>query len=361
MVETIGYIGLNHSHRSLYLESLAQLPVEITCACEPDKSFDLDRIDNLNLDRISLYRDPDALLGEEDIDLAWVTLSNKATAPVVETAVKRGIDVFAEKSLARTATELAPVAEAAQRADATVGTAYFNRASPVHRELRYRRSSGFFGDLRAFGANLFTNKLTSRLQSAQQPDYLYNLEEAGGGILQWLGCHYLDLFEWILNDPVERMNAQLTYGDTATDIEDGATVQMETCSGAQGTLQLGYYLRAASGLRGDAAAGPDIEPMHIYGMDGSAVVASDGATVRLGADVPEWDSAPTRTLLFEEPATPGYGGQAGLDYINALFEVCRGNDNELVATIGDELRVLQLLDAAYESAKTNEWVEPELH
>lgn len=359
MVETIGYIGLNHSHRSLYLESLAQLPVEITCICEPDDSFDVTRVDGIDFDDVTLYRDPVALLDEEVIDLAWVTLPNRTTTTVVEAAIERGVNVFSEKSLARTKDELEPLVEMADRADVTVGVSYFNRASPVYRDLRDRRADGFFGDLRAFGANLFTNKLTTRLQSDQQPDYLYDIERSGGGIVQWLGCHYLDLFGWVLDDPIERVNAQLSHGDAGADTEDGATIQVTTESGAQGTLQLGYYLRAASGHRGDAAVGPDIEPMYVYGMDGSAVVASDGQTVRLGADVPEWDSAPVRTVSFEPADAPGYAGQAGLDYITAFFDLCDGAGSDLVATIDDELRVLRLIDAVYESAETDEWVVPE--
>lgn len=359
MVETIGYIGLNHSHRSLYLESLAELPVEITCVCEPDESFDVKRVEGIDIDDVTLYHDPVILLDEEQIDLAWVTLSNKMTTPVVEAAIERGVNVFSEKSLARTGNELEPVVEAAEDTDTNVGVSYFNRASPVYQELRDRREDGFFGDLRAFGANLFSNKLSTRLQSGQQPDYLYDPKEAGGGIVQWLGCHYLDLFEWILDDPIEQVNAQLSDSDAGADIEDGATIQVETDSGAQGTLQLGYYLRAASGHRGDAVVGPDIEPMHIYGMDGAAVIAADGQTVRFGADTPEWDSAPVRTVSFERVDAPGYAGQAGLGYIGEFFDMCEGKDSDLVVTIDDELRVLRLIDAVYESAQTGEWISPE--
>ncbi|MEF8813717.1 MAG: Gfo/Idh/MocA family oxidoreductase [Halovenus sp.] len=359
MVETIGYIGLNHSHRSLYLKSLAELPVEVTCVCEPDESFDLSRVEGIDTDDVTLYDDPVTLLDEETVDLAWVTLSNRRTTPVVEEAVERGVDVFSEKSLARTGDELEPLVAAAAHTDVTVGVSYFNRVSPAYRELRDRREDGFFGDLRAFGANLFSNKLATRLESGQQPDYLYDPEEMGGGIVQWLGCHYLDLFEWILADPVERVNAQLSEHDAGAAIEDGATIQMATQSGAQGTLQLGYYLRAATDPRGDTAVGPAIEPMYAYGMDGGAVIAPDGETVRLGADVPAWDSAPVRTVSFDLADAPGYAGQAGLDYIREFFDMCDGGDSDLVATIDDELRVLRLVDAVYESAETGGWVSPE--
>ena len=57
MVDTIGYIGLDHSHRSLYLESLAQLPVEVTCVREPDESFDVASVEAIDLDDGIVYSD----------------------------------------------------------------------------------------------------------------------------------------------------------------------------------------------------------------------------------------------------------------------------------------------------------------
>lgn len=359
MVETIGYIGLHHSHRRPYLESLGQLPVEITCACEPDEGFDLDRVTELDLDAVPLYRDPSALLASEDVDAVWVTLPNRDTPAVLEAAIEHGVHAFVEKSLARTAADLEPVAAAARGSAVTIAAAYVNRADPVNRELRDRRAAGFFGDLRAFDARLVKNKLAARLRSERQPDFLYTRGDARGGILQWLGCHYLDLLEWLLDDPIVRVNARTSRGVAAVDTEDGALVSLETASGAHGSLGLGYYFADGPEDRGDTAVGPSPEPLAIYGMDGAAVVAPDGETLRLGADTAAWAGAPTRTLSFDTPEVAGYGGQAGLDYFRAFCELCAGGESDLVATIEDELRVLRILDAAYESAETDRWVAVE--
>jgi len=207
------------------------------------------------------------LIEAEDLDAIWVTLSNRATPSVVQSAADHGVHVFAEKSLARTGDALEPVVESVRDVGITVGVAYINRGDPVYRELRDRCAAGFFGELRAFEAQLIKNKLAARLRSDRQSDFLYAREDARGGILQWLGCHYLDLFEWVLDDPIVRVSAQLSYGVDAVDTETGALVQRETESGAHGCLQLGYYLRDGPERSGDTCVGPAYEPFQIYGTE----------------------------------------------------------------------------------------------
>jgi len=361
MVERIGYVGLNHSHRRRYVESLRKLhrEVEIVAVCEPDEEFDLGRVEELDLEELPLYRDPAELVASEDLDVVWVSLPNRTTPDAIEAAAGGGVDVFAEKSLARTAADLEPVLETVRDAGVTVGTGYLKRAQPVYRELRERRTDGFFGELRAVDGRFIKNKLEARLRSEPQPDFLYTRDDARGGIVQWLGCHYLDLFEWVLGEPIVELNARLSRGVDAVDTEDGALLQLETASGAHGSLQLGYYLRDGPDPSGDTHVGPAYEPFQLYGMDGAAVVGPDEETLRLGADTAAWASGPTRTLAIDPPEVEAYGGQAGLDYFEAFFDVCEGGKSDLVATIEDEHRILRLLDAVYESAGTDQWVAVE--
>lgn len=113
---SVGFLGLDHHHRDPYLQSLARLPVEVTCAAEPDRSYAVEAVEALPEDA-NLYRSYEELLDAEDVDVAWVVLSNRKSPEVVEAAAERGIDVYTEKPVARTASDLAPVVEAVERND----------------------------------------------------------------------------------------------------------------------------------------------------------------------------------------------------------------------------------------------------
>jgi predicted dehydrogenase len=307
-------------------------------------------VDASDIERdIPIYEDMETLLEREAIDALWMTLPNSETPRGLTLAADHGVDVYAEKTLARTADELAPVIEKVEDAGILVVTGYQNRAKAIPREIRDQIQTDLFGDLRSIEARMIASQI-SRYRDPSE--YVHDAEKSRGGILQWLGCHTVDLINFMLDETIDRVNAQVDFGTRGVDVEDGATVQFELAeSGALGTLQAGYYVRDYDTYMG------------IHGSDGRAVWS--GSDTPANKDVLEmesysdnWPVAPRRTIEFDYDDAPGYGGTVGLNYMrNFLEQVNNSNpDPELNATIFDSFRVLQFLDAAYESAQSDEWV-----
>ena len=343
---TIGYFGLGHMHTPAYLESFQELPVELTCAYQSDPPFEGD---SPTLEDVRVFRDPEALLANESIDVAWIAASNAETPRLVELAAEAGADIYAEKPAAKTASDLDGAIEAVESADVTAAVGYQNRAHPAARELRQRASTGFFGTLQAAELRM----LTSQLRYRNRLDDAYSRDASRGGILQWLGCHLIDLVSWILNERIVRVSARtIRSNEPAVDVEAGATVSFELASGAIGSLTAGYYRREYD------------TTVALYGMDGQAVwepTARDAANrneLELVATGNEWQSAPKRTITYEFEDAPGYGGTIGLDYFGQFFDAREtGVENKIVASLDDAADVLRVLDASYESASTGQWVE----
>lgn len=348
MTVDIGYVGLDHHHRAPYLETLAELPVEVTCACEPDPSFDVDMVDGLG--DVPVYGSVEALLDREDVDVLWITLSNRDTPAAMMAALDRGIDVYTEKPAARTDADLVPVVKAAEVSDATVGVSYAWRGHPVSRELRERATEGFFGDVRSFEARFLASSLAFR----DTDHYLFDRAASRGGILQWLGIHWLDLVPWILDDPVTAVAADTASEFGGVDVEDSATLQLRTESGALGTLRCGYHLNEGRydtyvGING-ADAGSRWDPMgREFGFDGETALELERTDER-------WTSTPWRTLSYEYDDAPGYGGQWGREFVEQFFRARESPDVDVPAGLEDARRVLRLLDAAYEAAGSDRWV-----
>ncbi|MWG35011.1 Gfo/Idh/MocA family protein [Halomarina oriensis] len=342
----VGYVGLDHHHCRPYLRSLAETAATVTAACEPSTTFDSTSVEGLG--DVPVYDDPVELLDAEDIDALWVTLSNDATPAVVEAALDRDVDVFTEKPAARTATDLEPLLAAEADSDATVCVSYPWRAHPLADELRRRIDAGELGDLRSFDARFFASKVAHR----DAGHYLFDRAASRGGILQWLGIHWLDLFGWLFEDPVTRVSATTTYGTTAADVEDGGTVVFETRSGAIGSLRAGYYL------------GPDRYDTHV-GVVGTDATASwdpigsefgfDGEAALVVERTDGTDDTPRRTVTHEYTPTPGYGGEWGLAFIERFLDA-RRSGGEVPVDLSDALAVLRLLDAVYDAAESGRWV-----
>lgn len=346
MTWRIGYVGLDHHHRPPYLETIEQLDATVVATADPGGH----RPSDVGADRVAdlpWYEAVDDLLATEAVDLLWVTCSNRETPAIIDTAVDRGVDVMSEKPAARTAGDLAPVADRVRASDATVGFAYAWRGHPIAQDLRERRTEGFYGTVRSLALRFVASKLATR----PTDHYLFDADASRGGIVQWLGVHWLDLLPWLLDEEIARVNASLTSGYKAVDIEDGATVQIEFTSGAVGTLTAGYYLRegrydTAIDIYGDAGRS-SWDPMGAaFGFEGET-------SVELDAD--DWITTPHRKIVHEYDPSPGYGGRWGLAFFEQFLDACAG-DAAVPADIDSALQVLRVLDAVYASDEQGDWV-----
>lgn len=360
----VGYIGVEHHHRDPYFTIAADLPVEITAVCEPGKEVepaDLrpmeDRPDEITeggdaatdvAETASFYADTGELIANADVDLLWITYSNAETPAIVQEGVEAGLDVISEKPIARTAADLQPIANAAREAGVSVVPTYFYRANPIVADLREYVADGFFGDLWAIQGRFVGSQLAYR----DTDHYIYDADQSRGGALQWIGVHWVDLMMHILGEPVERVNATMATADE-TDVEAGAALQFETESGVMGTFHTGYYLDGT---------GKDTD-LSLYGSQAQAwspvhhdaTMASPTAPLELLSKRAGWEPAPRRTEEYEfaYDVFPAWG-----DYVYHFFE--RAIDELATqsppADVSDAIRVLSVLDAAYDSAESGGWV-----
>lgn len=345
----IGYVGLDHHHAEPYLRTLETLPVTVTSACEPNPDFDVSSVDALG--DVPVYDGLESLLATESLDAVFLTLPNRDTPEAIERAVDAGVDVYTEKPAARTAAELEALIERVG-SDATVCVSYPWQSHPIATELETLFEEGFFGDVRAFDVQYVASQLAYRDTS----HFVFDAEASRGGILQWLGIHWLQLLTVLLREPIARVNARMVAGTEGVDVEDAATLQLETTGSALGTLHCGYHL-------GEGLYDTRID---VYGTDGRSSWDPMGrkfdfdgeTTLELDDTSGEWASTPHRTITHDYEPAPGYGGLWGRAFVEAFLDACDGGDEPPV-TLEDALVVLRILDAAYESAETGHWVDVE--
>jgi predicted dehydrogenase len=346
MTKNIGYIGLDHHHREPYLATIRQLDAEVTAVADPQHRAETIGADSLT--DVPHYGDAVTLLEEAAVDVLWVTLSNRDTPSVIRAAVDRNIDVVTEKPAARTAAEFEPVADAVTESDATVGVAYAWRGHPFAVKLSEHVERGVFGTVRSFDLRFVASQLAAR----NTDHYLFERAASRGGIVQWLGVHWIDLLPWILDDPIVRVNARMRSDTPGVDIEEGSVLQFETASGAIGSLTCGYYL-------GEGRYDTEVK---IYGSRATTswdpmgeTFGFDGETELRVTSIDD-DGGPTTTRhVHEYQPVPGYGGEWGLSFFKQFLDACEGRAPN-PAGVDDAVRVLRVLDAAYESDRTNEWV-----
>ena len=166
---------------------------------------------------------------------------------------------------------------------------------------------------------------------------------AGGGILSWLGIHDLDCLLWLTAEPVVEVSAmtgRLGVPDLA--VEDVASVALRFDGGAVATVHHAYAL-PARGYRSRLA---------LRGLDASIELGLDDEIVLLTAG--DDGFVHEERTSFDVPAARGYGA-SGRAAVRDLLDAIR-EGREPVAN-GDALvQALELIDAAYESARTGRHV-----
>ena len=364
----VGYVGVEHHHRDPYFQIAATLPVEITAICEPGEEIDVadiapladrpDEIESAGEDvtgvvaGASTYAEPQALIESGEVDAIWITYANDAVPAIVETAVENDVDVISEKPIARTAGDLESIAERADERGVTISPTYFYRANPIVEELRERIGSGEFGEIWSIEGRFIASQLSYRDTS----HYIYDAERSRGGAFQWVGLHWLDTKMYVLDDPITRVSARLAEPAAAeVDVEAGGTVQFETRRGTLGTFQSGYYL----GERGkDTHLG-------IYGTEAQArtpvhhdaMADEPTAPLEIVSDRSDWAAAPRRTTDYEfaYEQFPAWGDYVREFFARVVSGIC--GEGESPTTAADAVRTLRVLDAIYESAASEQWVD----
>ena len=285
-----------------------------------------------------MYDDVADLLAKERPEAVTVTLPPDVTPQVMIQAAEAGVHLHVEKPCARSAAELRPAAEAIRKAGVQFATGFTRRFTPVGKTIKDMVDRGLLGRLVSIEARWIATSVRVRGPES----FIFSEHRAGGGMLHWLGCHWLDLMRWTTSSEVTEVAAILDNlsGEPIT-VEDTAALSLKYSNGMLGTLHCAYVTDGSS----------DQLYFGLRGTKGWLRWEQSGPELEVRSTHPEWAGAPTRVLRFEEDPIGGYGGGTGLVARRQFIASFRDGVPPMFTT-DDILRVLEVLDAAHESSRT---------
>ncbi|HEU4564904.1 MAG TPA: Gfo/Idh/MocA family oxidoreductase [Gemmatimonadaceae bacterium] len=224
----LGFLGVGWIGRSR-MEAIAQSGAA-TVAAVADISPALVR------DAMAIAPDAEGMATLEellDAELDGIVIATPSAMHAEQSiaALERGISVFCQKPLARTAAESARVVEAARAADRLLGVDLSYRHTSAMRATADVVRSGGIGDV--FAVDLV-------FHNAYGPDkpWFYDRARSGGGCVIDLGIHLVDLALWTLGFPaVADARSRLYAGGrplrpASNAVEDYAEAQLVLETGA---------------------------------------------------------------------------------------------------------------------------------
>ncbi len=218
--------------------------------------------------------------------------------------LERGMAVFCQKPLGRTAQEVRRVVDAARAADRLLGVDLSYRFTTGLQELRKHIRGGALGEV-------FSSELV--FHNAYGPDkpWFYEPKLSGGGCVMDLGIHLVDLALWVLDFPeVKKVESHLFAGGKPVRgrgdvVEDYAVAQLEMANGTTARLACSWKLSAGCDAIIEAS---------FYGTKGGAAFRNvNGSFYAFTADLFHGTS---RSRLAEPP--DAWGGRAAVDWAKRL-------------------------------------------
>jgi predicted dehydrogenase len=219
-------------------------------------------------------------------------------------ALERGVAVFCQKPLGRTAEEVKAVVDAARRADRLLAVDLSYRFTDGMRRIREVVRSGELG--RIFAVDLV-------FHNAYGPDkpWFYDPAMSGGGCVMDLGVHLVDLALWTLDHPsVSNVSGKLfaggePLGERPDRVEDYAVATAELETGASMRLACSWRLQAGCDAMISAA---------FYGTEGGAAIRN------VNGSFYDFIAERYRGTARETLATPpdDWGGRAAADWAARL-------------------------------------------
>ena len=218
----LGFLGVGWIGQSRLDAIVASGHAEVGAIADPALPDALDSLDDLL---------------EEDLDGVVIATPSALHAEQAIAALERGLAVFCQKPLARTAAETRAVVDAARRADLLLGV-----------DLSYRHVEAFRAARAAvdeIGELLAADLVFHNAYGPDRP-WFHDPELSGGGCVIDLGTHLVDLAVWMLDLEPETVTSRL-WGEP---VEQVATAELDrvrlACSwnlhaGAEAVIEASFY------------------------------------------------------------------------------------------------------------------------
>jgi predicted dehydrogenase len=334
--------GVSAIHANMYRETLLLLPDEIELVGFYDPDPEAVRA-NLQpaVAHVPFFSSIPELIERARPDAVLVSTYCRDMPAWMLQVAEAGVNLWAEKPFAVHSSQLAPVAAAIARNRLQFSCGYSWRFHPISRLIKETYDAGLLGKPYSIEFRF----LTSSVKRRNPKNWAFDPALSGGGILNWLGCHWFDLMRFLTSSEVARVaSIEANVSGEPVAIEDAAAVSLQFANGMIGSLHAGFF-----------TPGDGETSMGLRGSLGWAKWNVEDEACTIKSIHPTWETAPVRTFGFPPAKVPGYGAE-GLAQMKAFAAAIRGEGSSGY-TIDDAITSLRIIEAAHEAARSGRTVQ----
>ena len=158
------------------------------------------------------YDDAGALIEDDGVDAVYVATPPDSHPEYTLRAAAAGKPVYVEKPMARTGAECEEMVRACRRAGVPLFVAYYRRRLPLHLKVAELLGQGAVGEARTVGIRLLRPAGSAGRRGQDRPWRVDPVIAGEGGHFHDLGCHQLDLLDFLLGPIQEAEGVSLCLG-----------------------------------------------------------------------------------------------------------------------------------------------------
>ncbi|HMQ79336.1 MAG TPA: Gfo/Idh/MocA family oxidoreductase [Ignavibacteria bacterium] len=246
--------GLGGIAQIAHLPILSKMSnVEIAGVCDIDRSKTRSIAEKYNVK--SSFTSIDEMLDKTEADCLVVTSPTSLHHEQAIKGLQKGLNVLAEKPLARNFQEAASIVDAAKKAKKLLMVGMNNRFLPEVMMQESFVSAGEIGDVFYIKAGYLKKRSTAEKWSV-------NKSESGGGVFMDLGIVILDIALWMMKFPRIKSVSAVNFNHSFKDVEDSSFVLLRFENGSIVSIETSWTLHRAS----------DMFYCNVYGKEGSTSI-----------------------------------------------------------------------------------------
>lgn len=290
----------------------------------------------------SYFTDYKKMLEMDEIDMVVLGVPNDLHAQVTIDSAKAGKHVVCEKPLCMNLREADMMIETCKKEGVKLMYAEELCFTPKYVRLKQLVDEGALG-------KVFMVKQSEKHDGPHSP-WFWDVERSGGGVVMDMGCHAFEFFRWILGKPeVESIYADMgTYvHKDKTKGDDNSIVIVKFANGVTCVAEESWAKKGGMDDRAEVYGSEGVAYANLL-MGNAILTYSDvgyGYAVEKASTTRGWSFT-----IYEEAWN--YGFPQEMEH----FVDCVKNDKQPMETGEDGRAVLEMIFAAYESARTGKKV-----
>ncbi|GAB3907518.1 Gfo/Idh/MocA family protein [Mucilaginibacter boryungensis] len=146
------------------------------------------------------YNDAGKLMDDEEINAVYIATPPASHAPYAIDALRRGLNVYVEKPVTRTAAEARAIADAVKQSGAKLTVAHYRRAVPMFLYVKDLLNRQVIGDIRTVQIRMWQSSRPELIADVRH-QWRLDPDLSGGGYFHDLAPHQLDLMLYYFGEP----------------------------------------------------------------------------------------------------------------------------------------------------------------